>query len=73
MKKVIVRIRGGLRNLTTEYYKQAMDLISKKLGSVHYFVFSDDPKTDYFALNIPQNEVTYMYYNRKDKNAYVDL
>lgn len=63
-------INTRLGNLTKEYYKQAMDLISKKLGSAHYFVFSNNIKTAFSAFNIPQNKVTYIFHNIGDENAY---
>lgn len=54
-----------------EYYLRAADIISKKVHTPHFFIFSDDPQwvKENIKLNHP---TTYVDHNKADKN-YEDL
>lgn len=56
---------------SSEYYREAVNLIAKSVKQPHFFVFSNDPKwvMENFALNYP---VTYVNHNGPEK-GYEDL
>jgi hypothetical protein len=53
------------------YYSAAVDYISGKLDSPHFFIFSDDPEWVGSNFSIP-GDVTYIVHNGSDK-AYEDM
>jgi hypothetical protein len=60
-------------NVSAKYYERAIALIETKIGSPHYFVFSDDPEKARLRLALPEGRVTYVSHNRGESDAYADL
>lgn len=64
---------GSQRNVSCEYYKRAIALMESKLGSPHYFLFSDNLKATYDKIDLPKNRTTSISYNKGDENVCHDL
>jgi Glycosyl transferase family 11 len=60
-------------NLSEDYYHRAVALMEDKLGSPHYFLFSDNPDAARQKLNLAADRITYVTHNQGDENAYADL
>jgi hypothetical protein len=62
-----------IHNLSDDYYLRAIALMESKIGSCHYFLFSDDPETARAKIALPEGRVTCISHNQRDENAYADL
>ncbi len=59
--------------LSRAYYRRAVARMEARLGSPHYFVFSDSPESARAVLELPERRVTFVSHNRGDDLAYADL
>jgi Glycosyl transferase family 11 len=62
-----------VHDLSSNYYKNAIELIEKKVKDPHYFLFSDTPEAAITKVNLPKDRVTCVSNNTGDENAYADL
>jgi len=60
-------------NVSTDYYRRAIALMTEKVESPHFFLFSDNPEAAQEKLVLPENRVTFVTHNRGNKTAYADL
>ncbi|SCY90375.1 alpha-1,2-fucosyltransferase [Desulfoluna spongiiphila] len=64
---------AGSHNASTEYYRQAIELMESRFESPRYFVFSDNIEAAREKLDLPMNRVRFVSHNDGDENAYADL
>jgi len=79
-KSVALHVRwfdapGGtsLHNITADYYQRAIAMMEERIGSPHYFLFSDNPEAARSKLALPEGRVSFISHNQGDENAYADL
>ena len=60
-------------HISTDYYRDALNLIENTVGKPHYFLFSDNLDAARTMLSLPEGRVTFMSHNRGSDNAYADL
>lgn len=60
-------------NASVDYYTKAISLISDRVASPHFFIFSDDPVAVQNKILLTTNRSTIIMHNQGDKNAYADL
>lgn len=60
-------------NASPSYYQRAIALMKERLGTPHFFLFSDDPTAAREQLSLSKDDVTYVAHNQGDENAYADL
>lgn len=63
----------GSPALAAAYYQRAMHAIEARVGTVHYFLFSDDPIAAVQRLGLPTDRATPILHNRGAENAIYDL
>lgn len=64
---------AGINNASDDYYARAVAQMEKMRPGAHYFVFSDRPDAARARIQLPEDRVTCVSYNRGDENAYADL
>lgn len=61
------------KNVSIDYYVNALELMVKKFPDSHYYIFSDQPQQAMAFLKFPNSSVTFVDHNLGDENAYADL
>lgn len=62
-----------VHNLSTDYYKNAIDIIETSIDLPHYFLFSDDSDAASRKISLPHNRITFVTHNSGNGNASADL
>lgn len=62
-----------INNISSEYYKRAIELMEKKVDSPRYFLFSDNPEAARQKLELDEKRVTLVSHNNTDALAFADL
>ena len=60
-------------NMSVEYYRKALKVISNKVSDAHYFLFSDYPQMAFELLKMSNSKCTVVSNNVGNENAYADL
>ena len=60
-------------NAPREYYERAIALLESKIGSAHYFLFSDHPTFAREIVNLPDDRVTTISHNVGHAAAHLDM
>jgi len=60
-------------NVSVDYYKRAIALMSERLIAPHYIVFSDRPELARTRLGLSDDEATYVNHNTREEDAWSDL
>jgi len=64
---------AATHDASPDYYRRAIVLTERKIGSPHYFLFSDDPEAARAMVPLPESRVTCVFHNRGNENAHADL
>lgn len=66
--------QGGINyNITSDYYRRAIEVIEERVTNAHYYVFSDQPHAARAIIPLAEERVTFVEHNHGDEMAYADL